>query len=145
MLNITIICACTGKNKESYYTEAAAEYLKRISAYARIRVVEVPENSDPAILNALPSRAYKVALCVKGGQLSSTELAAKLDSIASGGYGEIAFVIGGSDGFGKAVEDACDFKLSFSKMTFPHRLMRVILLEQLYRALNINHGGKYHK
>ena len=145
MQNITIICACTGKNKETYYTEAAAEYLKRLSAYAKVRVVEVPENSDSAILSALSPRAYKVALCIAGRQLSSTELADKLDSVASGGYGEIAFVIGGSDGFGKAVEDACDFKLSFSKMTFPHRLMRVILLEQLYRALNINHGGKYHK
>lgn len=145
MLNLTLICACTGKNKESYYTEAAAEYLKRISAYARARVVEVEENNDRAILSALPQRAYKVALCIAGKQLSSTELAEKLSSVASQGYSEIAFVIGGSDGFGKAVEDACDLKLSFSKMTFPHRLMRVILLEQLYRALNINHGGKYHK
>lgn len=145
MLNIVLICACTGKNKESYYTEAAAEYQKRISAYARIRITEVAENSDSAILSALPPRAYKIALCIDGDQLSSPGLADKLDSIASRGYGEVAFVIGGSDGFGKAVEDACDFKLSFSKMTFPHRLMRVILLEQIYRALNISHGGKYHK
>ena len=144
MLNIELICACTGKNKESYFTDAAAEYAKRIGAYARLKITEVGE-SDADILAALPAHAYKIALCVEGGQLSSPELARKLDRLATEGHSSVCFVIGGSDGFGRAVEDACDMKLSFSKMTFPHRLMRVILLEQLYRALNINAGGKYHK
>ena len=139
-----MICACTGKNKESYYTEAAAEYAKRIGAYAKLKITETAE-SDAAILAALPAHAYRIALCVDGVQLSSTELAAKLDRLATEGRSTVCFVIGGSDGFGREVGEACDMKLSFSKMTFPHRLMRVILLEQLYRALNINAGGKYHK
>lgn len=144
MLNIELICACTGKNKESYYTEAAAEYVKRIGAYAKIRVTETAE-TDAAILAAIPSHSYKIALCIKGEQLSSPELAQTLDRLAAQGRSTVCFIIGGSDGFGRAVEDACDMRLSFSKMTFPHRLMRVILLEQIYRALNINNGGKYHK
>ena len=144
MLNVELICACTGKNKESYYTEAAAEYVKRIGAYAKVRVTEVAE-SDAAILAAVPAHAYKIALCIDGRQLSSPELAQTLDRLATQGHSTVCFIIGGSDGFGHSVEDACDMKLSFSKMTFPHRLMRVILLEQIYRALNINSGGKYHK
>ena len=144
MLNIELICACTGKNKESYFSEAAAEYAKRIGGYARLKITEVAE-TDEAILAALPPRAYKIALCIEGTQLSSPELAEKLDRAAADGHSTVCFVIGGSDGFGKRVEEACDFRLSFSKMTFPHRLMRVILLEQIYRALNINGGGKYHK
>ena len=144
MLNIEIICACTGKNKESYYVQAAEEYIKRIGAYAKIRVTETGE-SDDRILAALPPHSYKIALCVDAEQLSSEELARKLDGLAARGHSNICFIIGGSDGFGGAVEEAADMRLSFSKMTFPHRLMRVILLEQIYRALNINNGGKYHK
>ena len=144
MLNIELICACTGKNKESYYTEAASEYAKRIGAYAKLRITETAE-TDAAILAAIPPHSYKIALCIEGKQLSSPELAEKLDRLATDGHSTVCFLIGGSDGFGRAVEDACDFRLSFSKMTFPHRLMRVILLEQIYRALNINGGGKYHK
>lgn len=144
MLNIHIICACTGKNKESYFTEAAAEYAKRIGAYARLKIVETGE-SDAEILAAVPHGAYRIALCINAPQLSSTELADKLDRVATEGHSTVAFIIGGSDGFGKSVEDCADMRLSFSRMTFPHRLMRVILLEQIYRALNINNGGKYHK
>ena len=144
MLNIEVICACTGKNKESYYTEAAAEYIKRIGAYAKVRVTETAE-SDRAILAALPAHAYRIALCVDAPQLSSEGLAAKLDELATRGNSSVCFIIGGSDGFGREVEEAADMRLSFSKMTFPHRLMRVILLEQIYRALNINNNGKYHK
>ena len=144
MLNIELICACTGKNKESYYTEAAAEYAKRIGAYAKLKITEVGE-SDREILAAIPPHSYKIALCVNGTQLSSEGLAEKLDRIATQGSSTVCFIIGGSDGFGRAVEDVADMRLSFSKMTFPHRLMRVILLEQIYRALNINAGGNYHK
>lgn len=144
MLSIDIICAGAGKVKEEYLRAAVAEYEKRISPYAKVRFVEVGE-SDAEIIAALPPRAYIFALCIGGKQFSSEEFADKFDKIASGGYSKIAFVIGGSDGFGKAVEDKADFRLSFSKMTFPHRLMRVILLEQVYRAFSINHGSKYHK
>ena len=144
MLNIHLICACTGKNKEEYFEAAYREYAKRISAYAKLHCVECAEDDD-SILASVPPRSYKIALCIEGKQLSSTELAQKIDSISVAGYSDISFIIGGSEGFGKKIENACDLRLSFSKMTFPHRLMRVILAEQIYRALNINHGGKYHK
>lgn len=144
MLNLNIICSGTKNSKDRYFREASAEYEKRLSAYCRIKVSEVGE-SDEDIIAALPKRSYIVALCISGKQLSSEELASKIDSLEVSGISEITFIIGSSEGFGKKIEDLADFKLSFSKMTFPHRLMRVILLEQLYRAMNINHGGKYHK
>lgn len=144
MVNIDIICAGAGRVREEYLRAAVAEYEKRISPYAKVRFVETGE-SDGEIIAAIPARAYVYALCIGGRQLSSEELAAQFNKIATEGYSRIAFIIGGSDGFGKAVEDRADFRLSFSKMTFPHRLMRVILLEQVYRAFSINHGSKYHK
>ena len=92
----------------------------------------------------MPDRAYKIAMCVEGGQMSSEELAKKIDTV-SNVTGEICFVIGSSHGLGESVKRACDLRLSISKLTFPHQLMRVILLEAVYRALNINRGTKYHK
>ncbi len=144
MLNVTLICSGTGKVKDSYYREAWAEYEKRLGAYCRLRTLEVGEGDDD-ILCAIPKRSYVIALAVGGKQMSSEELAAKIDTLEVQGHSDITFIIGSSEGFGKRVEDAADFLLSFSRMTFPHRLMRVILLEQLYRAMNINAGGKYHK
>lgn len=144
MLNLTVICAGTGKNKESYFSEASAEYAKRIGGYAKLKIAETGE-SDGEILAAVPHGAYVIALCVDAEQLSSEELAEKLDRLGTSGRSSVCFIIGGSDGFGREVENAADLRLSFSKLTFPHRLMRVILLEQIYRALNINAGGKYHK
>jgi len=144
MLNINLICSGTGKVKDSYYREAWAEYEKRLGAYCKLKCIEVGER-DSDILAALPKRSYVIALAVNGKQLSSEELAKKIDSLEVQGNSEITFIIGSSEGYGKSVEEAADLLLSFSKMTFPHRLMRVILLEQLYRAMNINAGGKYHK
>ncbi len=144
MLTVNLICSGTGKVKDTYYRQAWAEYEKRLSAYCRLKNIEVGE-SDDDILSAIPKRSYVIALCINGKQLSSEELAKKINDIEVQGSSEITLIIGPSEGFGKRVEDAADFKLSFSKMTFPHRLMRVILLEQLYRAMNINAGGKYHK
>lgn len=144
MQKITVICSGIGHNKDKYFKEASAEYEKRLGAYAKLTIAEVGE-SDADILAAIPKRAYVVALCINGRQLSSEELADKLGEIELRGNSDVAFIIGASEGFGKSVEDRADFKLSFSKMTFPHRLMRVILLEQLYRAMNIKNGGKYHK
>lgn len=141
MLSVTILCV--GNLKEAYFRQAAAEYEKRLSAFCRLKTVEL--HTEPQILPLLPPRAYKIALCVEGKELSSEELAQRVESVAVDGFGELYFVIGGSDGLPESVKAACDFRLSFSKMTFPHRLMRVILLEQLYRAFSINHGGKYHK
>ncbi len=140
MLTITIICV--DKLRESYLREAAKEYEKRLSAYCRLKTVEVSD--DNGILSALPTRAFKIALCVEGKQMSSEELSSLIGSTTVNGYSEIAVIIGGTDGMGENVKSACDLRLSFSKMTFPHPLMRVILLEQLYRALNIGAGGKYH-
>ncbi len=144
MLNINVICSGTGKVKDSYYREAWQEYEKRLSAYAKFKAIEVGE-ADADILAAIPKRSYVIALCVKGKQLSSEELSAKIEELEISGHSELTFIIGSSEGFGPAVENAANFKLSFSKMTFPHRLMRVILTEQLYRAMNIKNGGKYHK
>ena len=139
MLTIHIICV--GQLRDSYYRQAAAEYEKRMAPYCRVKTTE---NTERITAAELPQRAYKIALCVEGAQLSSEEFAAKIDSLMTGGNSDIAFVIGGADGLPDAVKEACSLRLSFSKMTFPHRLMRVILLEQLYRAMNILRGGGYH-
>ena len=145
-MNITFVCAAVGKgkNSESYYNEAYAEYEKRLGAFCRVRSVTCGE-SDAEILSAIPKNSYVIALCIEGKQLSSEELADKLNDIAVGGSSSIAFVIGGSEGFGQAVRDNADFRLSFSKLTFPHRLMKVILAEQVYRAYTILNNIKYHK
>lgn len=160
MLHIHIVHV--GTVKEKYLTDAIAEYEKRLGAYCTINNISIkderlPEKPSGAeisaalekegerILAALPSRAYLIALCVEGKQLSSEEFAEKLTGIASDGFSDICLIIGGSDGLSDKVKNACRMKLSISKMTFPHQLMRVILSEQLYRAFNIAAGGKYHK
>ena len=131
MLSLTIICV--DKLREPYLRAAAAEYEKRLGGYCRLRTVEVQD--DSGIIAALPPRAYKVALCIEGRRVSELQVR---------GYSELVFIIGGTDGMSEEVKSRCDLRLSFSKMTFPHPLMRVILLEQLYRALNIASGGSYH-
>ena len=159
MLHIKLIA--TGNLKESYLREALAEYQKRLSAYARTEILELkeyrlPDNPSPAeintalereadaILAAIPPRAYTVALCVEGKQLSSEELAEKLSAVMQQS-GELVLIIGSSHGLAPRVKAAADFKLSVSALTFPHQLMRVLLLETVYRSLSILHGGKYHK
>jgi 23S rRNA (pseudouridine1915-N3)-methyltransferase len=132
-----------GNLKESYLREGCAEYSKRLSSYCQLSVVELKDGSP--LLPHLPPKAYKIALCVEGKQLSSEQLAQTLETIPQKGFSEICFVIGPFDGLTEAEKAACDFALSFSKMTFPHQLMRMILLEQIYRAFTILNGGKYHK
>ncbi len=141
MLNITVLCV--GTLKEKYLRDAVAEYSKRINGFAKLTVLET--TNDRQLISKLSKKAYKFALCIEGKQLSSEELSDKISSISVNGMSEIIFVIGDSDGMGEDVKAACDFRLSFSKMTFPHQLMRVILLEQIYRALSIANNGKYHK
>ncbi len=120
-----------------------AEYAKRLSAYCKFGVREMKnEQLVPALSS---SRAFKAALCVEGAQRSSEEFAALLEELPSRGISAVIFVIGDSDGLSEEVKKACDLRLSFSKMTFPHQLMRVILAEQIYRAFTILHHGKYHK
>ncbi len=140
MLEIDIVCV--GNLKEDYLRAACAEYEKRISAYAALKINELKDGAP--ILPALPKRAYKIALCIEGRQLSSEELSELIYDLPCRGYSKICFVIGPFDGLPEEVKRACDMRLSFSKMTFPHQLMRVILLEQIYRAGNIASGGKYH-
>ena len=159
MLNVTLVAV--GTLKEDYLRAAFAEYEKRLRAFCKLELVNVkefklPENpgageiaaaleeEGKAILAVLPPRAYRIALCVEGKQLSSEELAEKLEQIGVS-HGAIALVIGSSHGLAPSVKEACDFRLSVSKLTFPHQLMRVILLETLYRSLGILRGTKYHK
>ena len=141
MLNVKLVCV--GTLKEAYLRDAVKEYEKRLGAYCKFTTAELKDDFQlPAAVDI--KRAYKIALCVEGKQHSSEEFAAMLDKTALS-HGELVLVIGGSDGLPEAVKAMCDYRLSFSRMTFPHQLMRVILLEQLYRAFNINSNGKYHK
>ena len=158
---ITIKFITVGNLKESYLREAAAEYEKRLGGFCRFESVCLKEEKLPdspsaseidsvlkkesaRILAELSPKAYKIAMCVEGSQMSSEELAKRIDTVTNTA-GEICFVIGSSHGLDESVKRACDLRLSISKLTFPHQLMRVILLEAVYRALNINRGTKYHK
>ena len=158
----TVTILAVGRLKDKFYEDAAAEYRKRLSAYAKvgiaeIRAAELPQ--DPAdaqiaaalekegaeILKKIPAGARVIALCIEGSLRSSEELAATLKKAALTGDSHVVFIIGGSYGLSEAVKKRADEKLSMSRMTFPHRLARVMLLEQLYRAYKINAGEKYHK
>ena len=158
-MNITVICI--GKLKEKYLKEAVSEYSKRLSRFVKLDIAElpdckIPENASPAqeravldkegekILSRIKPDSYTVAMCIEGKQLSSTEFAGELNQISMVS-GNITFIIGGSLGLSDEVIARADEKLSFSKMTFPHQLMRVILLEQLYRGFKIGANERYHK
>ncbi|MCD8326789.1 MAG: 23S rRNA (pseudouridine(1915)-N(3))-methyltransferase RlmH [Lachnospiraceae bacterium] len=151
-----------GKVKESFYREAVAEFEKRLSKYCKLRIVEVadektPEGASPAqeeqikaregerILKNLREDAYVITLEIQGQKLDSLSFAQRLDHLGVQGKSHLQFVIGGSLGLDQRVSQRADFKLSFSDMTFPHQLMRVILLEQIYRAYRIINGEPYHK
>ena len=157
----TIRFITVGTLKEQYLRDAVAEYEKRLSGFCRVESVNLkearlaPDPSDAeikkalseeakAILAATPDRAYTIAMCVEGKQFSSEELAAKIDA-AFGSANEICFIIGSSHGLDDSVKNAADLKLSVSKLTFPHQLMRVILAESVYRCMNIIKGTRYHK
>ncbi len=159
MANVTLITV--GTLKESYLRDAAAEYKKRISQYAKIEEIELKEErvadeddksaveralvvEGEKILASIPKGAYKIALCVEGVQYDSPSLAA----LISGGIdksGKIAFIIGSSHGLSESVKRECDTRLSISKLTFPHQLMRPVLLEAIYRSFTITAGKRYHK
>lgn len=138
---------CVGKIKETFYTDAVNEYIKRMSRFAKVSVLELPERETPqkecdSILKAM--KGYAVALAVEGEKTDSLTLAKKMRTLLDAGK-ELTFVIGSSCGLDARVKAAADWKLSFSDMTFPHQLMRVILCEQIYRAFMINAGSEYHK
>ena len=161
MMNLTVIAV--GRLNAAYYRQAAAEYEKRLSAFCRVHVAELAEepiaekNAGPAvieralekegraILAAVPKGAALVALCVEGRQLSSEALAHRLAEWAVSGVSCAAFAIGSSHGLADAVKQRAVLRLSMSRMTFPHQLARLMLFEQLYRAMSINAGTRYHK
>lgn len=148
MLGVRVICV--GRLKEKHYIDACAEYEKRLSRYCAFDLVEVPETGDlakdgAAVLAKIPAGAYVVALCIEGKLHSSQELAELVQQCAVGGKSKICFLIGGSDGLADAVKNRSERRLSMSRMTFPHHLARVMVMEQIYRALTILEGGKYHK
>lgn len=136
-----------GKIKESFYREGVAEYVKRLSRFVKVEVKELAEGANPEaeaedILRTC--KGYVIALAVEGQKQSSEQLATRLQKLADEGK-DVTFVIGSSCGLSEKVKQAADYKLSFSDMTFPHQLMRVILAEQVYRAYMINAGSTYHK
>ena len=160
MLNITIIAI--GKLKEQYLRAASAEYQKRLSTLCKLNIVELnPEKlsdnpSAKEIENALNNEAKKIiekipkgakvySMCIEGKQRTSEELSAEIDSLAVEGVSNIVFIIGGSFGLSDEVKKLSAFRLSMSKMTFPHQIARIMLLEQIYRAMQISIGTKYHK
>ena len=145
MQKINIVCV--GRLKEKFYADAVAEYCKRLKRFAQVFVRELPEKrtlAEEGELIRKELRGYTVALAPDGQKLSSEGLAEKMRALSDAGK-EVTFVIGSSCGLDQKVKDVCDFLLSFSDMTFPHQLMRVILCEQIYRAFMINAGSESHK
>lgn len=158
-LNISIICV--GKLKEKYWVDAVKEYRKRLSAYSNLEIIEIKEsllkgNGESAenavkfeegqeILKKIKDGSYVITLEIKGDTPNSVDFANKIQDLCIRGESHFTFIIGGSLGIDKAVSDRADYKLSFSPMTFPHQMMRVILLEQIYRAFKINRNETYHK
>jgi len=158
MYNIDLICI--GKLKEDYLRGACAEYSKRLSAFCKLKITELTPSRIPddqaqidaaladegkRILQLIHPSARVYAMCIEGRQLSSEELSRDIEQAAVGGSGNLVFIIGSSHGLSDEVKRRASFKLSMSKMTFPHQLARVMLLEQIYRAFMISSGGKYHK
>ena len=158
-MNINVICV--GKIKEKYFTDAITEYSKRLSRFVKLNIIEVADEKIPdnasvkemeivkkkegeRILSKLPANSFAVTLCVEGKELSSTELATKLSDVSMTSS-NITFIIGGSLGLSDDVKAASHLRLSFGRITLPHQLIRVVLLEQLYRAFKINNNETYHK
>ncbi len=159
-MKITLIVV--GKLKERFYEEAVSEYSKRLSRFCRLEIVQVADEKTPdkagqaqvrqikdregeRILSHIRDGAYVIALAIEGQMMSSEELAGRIDRLGVSGRSQIIFIIGGSLGLSRAVLDRADLLLSFSPMTFPHQLMRVVLLEQIYRSYQILAGTPYHK
>jgi 23S rRNA (pseudouridine1915-N3)-methyltransferase len=159
-MKITILTV--GKIKEKYFTSAIAEYQKRLSKYCKLEMIEVPDEKTPdkapetietqirekegeRLLAHIKDGAYVIALAIQGEMLSSEQLARQMEKLMVEGKSHLVFIIGGSLGLSQAVLNRANYQLSFSKMTFPHQLMRVILLEQIYRSFRIQNHEPYHK
>jgi 23S rRNA (pseudouridine1915-N3)-methyltransferase len=160
MIKVSIIAV--GKLKEKYLTDACNEYLKRLSAFSKVSIVEIAEercSDNPSaneieqvkskegqrIIAKIPKGSFVVPMCIEGTQMSSEAFSKKLENVSIQGYSEVTFIIGGSFGLSDDVKSLGKLKLSFGKLTLPHQLMRVILLEQVYRAFSISNNTKYHK
>lgn len=160
MIKISIIAV--GRLKENYLKDACCEYLKRLSAYSKTNIIEINEercSGNPSaseieqvknkegerIIAKIPKGSYVVPMCIEGKQMSSEEFSESLEKIALGGFGEVTFIIGGSFGLSDKVKSLGKLRLSFGRLTLPHQLMRVVLLEQIYRAFSISNHSKYHK
>jgi 23S rRNA (pseudouridine1915-N3)-methyltransferase len=160
MLTINILCV--GKIKENYLKDAIAEYSKRLSKYCNLNIIEVPDEKVPEklseniiteiknkealkMLNAIKKDTYLICLDLKGKQYSSEEFSQKIESIAVNGNSVVTFVIGGTLGIADSILDMSKEKICFSKMTFPHQLIRVFLLEQIFRSFKISNGETYHR
>lgn len=143
---VTVNIVCVGSLKEEYLRNACSEYIKRLSRFCKFQITEVEESSLEKEMSVIckKSEGYIIALCVEGEMLSSETFAKKIE-IEMLNNSKFTFIIGSSAGLDERVKKSADFKLSFSKMTFPHQLMRVFLLEQIYRAFTINNGIHYHK
>jgi 23S rRNA (pseudouridine1915-N3)-methyltransferase len=160
VLQIKVVAV--GKIRDAYWQDALREYIKRLSSYVRLKLIEVSDEPCPdrlstaeeervknregeRILKALTDSEYTVLLDIQGKQYDSVGFSQFLDELGLRGRSKIVFIIGGSLGVSQSVRERSDFSLSFSRLTFPHGLMRVLLLEQLYRAIKISEGGTYHK
>lgn len=160
--SMKISILCVGKIKEEFYTKAIAEYSKRLSRYCRLEIIQVADEKTPdnasekleeqikakegeRLLDKIPDDAYVIALAIEGKEVDSVSFSKQLNELTLHGNSHIVFVIGGSLGLTPAVLNRANYLLSFSKMTFPHQLMRVILLEQVYRAFRIQNNEPYHK
>ena len=157
MIRITVVAV--GKLKERFWTDACAEYLNRLKAYAKVEVKEIAD-IDPAkaggvdaardregsaVLAAVPEQSHAILLAIEGKERSSEGLARRLDDLALTGKSDLTFIVGGSDGVSDAVRARANEQLSFGPITLPHNLARVVLLEQVYRAFKISRGEPYHK
>lgn len=161
MIKINIICI--GKIKEKYFTDAIAEYAKRLTAFCKFNIVELSEeriksntpnqsqidevisSEGKRIMQKISPSDYVVAMCIEGKLMSSEELSKLIDNASVSGKSTVDFIIGGSYGLDESVKKSADVRLSMSKMTFPHQMARMILSEQIYRAFEISSNGKYHK
>ena len=160
MIKVKIIAL--GKLKEQYLSQASAEYQKRLKNYCNLEIVEItpkslsdnPSNAEinaalekeaDLILQKIPNNAYILPLCIEGKQFSSEEFSQKIENSVNLGKSTVVFIIGSSHGLSERVKQRANVKISFSKMTFPHMLARIMLLEQIYRAFKIKEGSAYHK
>jgi 23S rRNA (pseudouridine1915-N3)-methyltransferase len=160
VMRITVICVV--KIKEKYFTMGIEEYSKRLTRYCKLDIIELPDEKTPdnasaseelqikkkegeRILKSVKDGAYVIALAIEGTMLTSEQLSEKMEALGVNGDSHIVFIIGGSLGLDEEVLKRADYKLSFSKMTFPHQMMRMILLEQIYRGYRIMKGEPYHK